>query len=104
MSYSPKETRLAFKEKENSNYLLFQYRETKLAIFLKFYSGNCTNNIIIKTGHLLGKRSRGRDGRGELTSAQYKPIWNCHSEISPPYNKYVLIKKKKRHPLFRVWS
>jgi hypothetical protein len=27
-----------------------------------------------------GRVSRGRDGRGDLTNVQYKPIWNCHSE------------------------
>jgi hypothetical protein len=33
----------------------------------------------------------GRDGGGEPTNVQYKPIWNCHSE-SPLYSKHILIK------------
>jgi hypothetical protein len=41
-----------------------------------------------------GRGLRGRDGRGDLTKVQYKPIWNCHNE-SPLYNKYILIKRKK---------
>jgi hypothetical protein len=28
----------------------------------------------------VGRRSRERDGGGELTNVQYKPIWNCHNE------------------------
>jgi hypothetical protein len=36
-----------------------------------------------------------RDGEGDLTNVQYKPIWNCHNE-SPLYNEYILIKKSKK--------
>jgi hypothetical protein len=38
-----------------------------------------------------GRGLRGRDGGGDLTNVQYKPIWNCHYEF-PQYNKYILIK------------
>jgi hypothetical protein len=40
----------------------------------------------------VGRESKGRDGRDNLTNVQYKPIWNCHNE-SLPYIKYILIKK-----------
>jgi hypothetical protein len=40
----------------------------------------------------VGRGWRGRDDGGDLTNAQYKPIWNCHNE-SPLYNEYSLIKK-----------
>jgi hypothetical protein len=38
-----------------------------------------------------GRGLRRRDGGGDLTNVQCKPIWNCHNE-SPLYNKYILIK------------
>jgi hypothetical protein len=41
-----------------------------------------------------GSELRGRDGGGDLTNVQHKPIWNCHNE-SCLYNKYILIKKSK---------
>jgi hypothetical protein len=41
-----------------------------------------------------GKGLRGRDGGGNLTNVQCKPIWNCHNE-SPLYNEYILIKISK---------
>jgi hypothetical protein len=41
-----------------------------------------------------GREQRKRDGRGDLTNVQYKPIGNCHNE-SPLYNKYILIFKNK---------
>jgi hypothetical protein len=34
-----------------------------------------------------------RDGGGDLTNAQYKPIWHCHNE-TPLCNEYILIKSK----------
>jgi hypothetical protein len=36
---------------------------------------------------------RGRDGGGDLTNVQHKPIWNHHNE-SPMYNKYILMKNR----------
>jgi hypothetical protein len=33
---------------------------------------------------------RGRDGKGDLTNAQHKPIWNYHNEF-PLYREYILI-------------
>jgi hypothetical protein len=42
---------------------------------------------------------RGRDGGGDLTNVQYKPIWNCHYE-SPLYNEYILIKFTKKEIKF----
>jgi hypothetical protein len=38
-----------------------------------------------------GRWLRGRDGGGDLTNVQYKPIQNCHYE-SPLYNEYIIIK------------
>jgi hypothetical protein len=35
----------------------------------------------------------GKDGGGDLTNAQYKPIWNWHYESSL-YNEYILVEKK----------
>jgi hypothetical protein len=34
---------------------------------------------------------RGRDGRGDLTNVQYKPIWNSQNK-TPLHNDYILIK------------
>jgi hypothetical protein len=34
--------------------------------------------LIVLSG--AGRESRGRDGRGDLTNVQYKPIWNCRNE------------------------
>jgi hypothetical protein len=39
-----------------------------------------------------GRGLRGRHSESNLTSVQYKPIWNCHND-SPLYNEYILIKK-----------
>jgi hypothetical protein len=47
----------------------------------------------------MGWGLRGREDRGDLTNAQYKPNHNCHYE-SPPYNEYIQKKnynKKKEH-------
>jgi hypothetical protein len=46
------------------------------------------------TWSVVGMGSRGKDGGGDITNAQYKLIWNCHNE-SPLYNKYILIKNLK---------
>jgi hypothetical protein len=40
----------------------------------------------------VGRASRGEDGVGDITNAQYKPFWKCHNEF-PLYNEYILIKK-----------
>jgi hypothetical protein len=43
-----------------------------------------------------GRRGlRGKDGGGDLTNVQCKPIWNHHNESSL-YNKYILIKNLKK--------
>jgi hypothetical protein len=39
----------------------------------------------------VGRGFRGRDEGGDVTNVQYISNWNCHS-VSPPYNKYILIK------------
>jgi hypothetical protein len=33
-----------------------------------------------------GRWLRERDGGGDLTNVQYKPIWNCHNESSHTMN------------------
>jgi hypothetical protein len=33
-----------------------------------------------------GRESKGRDGTGNLTNVQYKPVWNCHNEYPHTIN------------------
>jgi hypothetical protein len=40
----------------------------------------------------MGRELKGRDGGGDLTNVQYKPVWNGHNEF-PLYNEYILILK-----------
>jgi hypothetical protein len=43
----------------------------------------------------VGRSWGGRDGGGEITNVQHKPIQNFHNE-SLLYNKYILIKNFKK--------
>jgi hypothetical protein len=41
----------------------------------------------------MERRSRRRDGEGDLINTQYKPVRNCHNE-SPLENEYILKKER----------
>jgi hypothetical protein len=48
---------------------------------------------ILERMEMVGREGlRGRDGGGDLTSVQYKPIWNGHKESSL-YSEHILITK-----------
>jgi hypothetical protein len=55
------------------------------------HTRNSTKKPLAIVLRRVGKGSRGRDSRSDLTNVQYKPIWNYHNE-SPLYNKNILIK------------
>jgi hypothetical protein len=44
---------------------------------------------------VAGRGLQGRDDGGNLINVQFKAIGKWHNE-SPPYNKYMLIKMKKK--------
>jgi hypothetical protein len=43
-----------------------------------------------------------RDGGGDLTNVQYKPIWNCHNDF-PLHNEHILIKNFKKDKSNKCW-
>jgi hypothetical protein len=57
------------------------------------YTYNKTSKLLAIDLSGAGRGLTGTDSADDLTSLQYKPIWNCHSE-SHLYNEYILQKRK----------